>query len=394
MISFKTHLSEEKTPGAISHLKHFEEGALENSKSAMTSIDRLQNLDKHLQGKRSTVKSIGIKADGSPSFQAGYTVDPVDGQRKFGVAYKGAAKGYAFSKSDVNKLFGHAPALASKIGQILDHGPKVWPDEGIYQGDFMGSKRDETITKSKGHIHQKENTITYTSPANSKEGKKLDNAKISLAIHTRIDKSEPEYNVDTSNFREHPDVHMFNMKLPRDSITYTPEAQERVSKHLNAAMKAHGSIADHDELVNNHTEDLKTYINSTVRNDKDLSTDDYANFVRDKYVGQRDKLKTDIAKNRKTEEMNSRLNHIDTNKKDFDSLMSMHDHLEKAKNVMVKAINGAKQNYEHSINGSPSDPEGSAINFKDGQPDSLVKGVVRRKADGGFSAANFAARPR
>jgi len=114
---------------------------------------------------------VGVKADGSPSFEMGHVTNPKTGEKEFGVAYKGAARGYAFSQDEVGEKFGHSPGLKSKMSQLLEHGGKIMsPIHGVVQGDFMGSRKDKTIKEEGNQVTHKENLIKYGYDKNSDEG--------------------------------------------------------------------------------------------------------------------------------------------------------------------------------------------------------------------------------
>jgi len=128
MKNFLSFLAEQVAPEkskAVKHLSHLGGEAHFNSKEeSEADLKRLEDLHKYLKGDQSTTKSVVIKADGSPSFEMGHVKNPETGQREFGVAYKGASKGYAFNQKDIDEKFGHSEGLHSKMSQLLEHGKK------------------------------------------------------------------------------------------------------------------------------------------------------------------------------------------------------------------------------------------------------------------------------
>ena len=125
-MKFLDFLTEAETKSkAIKHLTHLGgEAQFVNKAETNKDLTRLEDLHTHLSGGKSSVQSIGVKADGSPSFEMGHVINPDTGEKQFGVAYKGAAKGYAFTPAQVKEKFGHSPGLASKMGQLLEHGSR------------------------------------------------------------------------------------------------------------------------------------------------------------------------------------------------------------------------------------------------------------------------------
>jgi hypothetical protein len=388
MMNFQDYLTEaevEKSK-AIKHLTHLGgEAHYQGEKETQEDLDRLNELHKHLKGESSQVKNVGVKADGSPSFEMGYVKNPASGEKEFGVAYKGAARGYAFSQDQVKDKFGHSEGLSSKMSQLLEHGHKVMSKlNGVVQGDFMGSKKDGTIKEEDGKITHKENLIKYAYPKGSDEGKKLNRSKISVALHTRIDKEQPEYNIDQSKFKHSEDVHMFNNKLSARGHNYSEEDQKEFEKNFAKAKEHLSTIPDHDNLVKGHTEHLQTYINKTVREGTNPSTAGYKSHLKNRLQKEVDKVSRPENKLKKSIAMKNTVNHVENNARDFTHLFTAHKHLDKAKNLLLKSLENSEQNQEHTINGKATKPEGFVASYRNG---SVTKIVNRSKE--GFSGQNL-----
>lgn len=387
MQTFLNFLTEASSKSkAISHLTHLGgEGHLMGSEQHNQDMSDMEHLHKFMSGQKSDVQSVGVKADGSPSFEMGHVVNPKTGEKEFGVAYKGAARGYAFDQKDIEQKFGHSEGLKSKMGQLLEHGKKVMsPLHGVVQGDFMGSKKDNTIKEEDGEITHKENLIKYHYPKNSDEGKELKKSKISIALHTRIDKEHPEYNVDQSKFYHSPDVHMFNNKLKQSGIKYKEDDQEQFQKHFNKAKETFSKIRDLNGLVEGHTDHLQTYINKTVREGSTPNSKDYKSHLKTKLQKEVDKVKTPAAKQRKTEHMEHMTDDVENNKDHFNHLFNGHKELDKAKTIMLRALEHGSQNQKQTIHGNKASPEGFVVGYKSGS----VKKVVDRTKEG-FSGQNL-----
>lgn len=385
MITLKNFLVEAKSK-AIKHLTHLGgEAHLMGKKETEEDLSRLENLHNYLNNQKSSVTSVGIKADGSPSFEMGHVTDPETNEKKFGVAYKGAARGYAFTQDDVDEKFGHNPGLHSKMSQLLEHGRKiVSPLHGVIQGDFMGSHKDGTIQDEGDQITHKENLIKYGYPKNSDEGKALKRAKISLSLHTRIDKEQPEYNIDTDKLYNHPDVHVFNNKMSRKNLAYGPQEMDEFNKNFQKAKNHLDMIDNHDELVDGHTEHLQTYINKTVREGTNPSVAGYKSHLSTRLQKEVDKVSRPQNKLQKSMAMQNMLNHVDNNSLQFKNLFTAHKHLDAAKNVMLRALENSEQNQSHTVNGKETKPEGFVVGYKDGS----VSKVVNRSKEG-FSGLNL-----
>jgi hypothetical protein len=371
---------------AVKHLQHLGgEAHFYGKKESDADLTRLGDLHKYLSGEKSSTKSVVIKADGSPAFEMGHVMNPATGHKEFGVAYKGAAKGYAFNQKDIEDKFGHSEGLKSKMGQLLEYGKKVVsPIHGVYQGDFMGSAKDKTIKKEGNEITHKENLIKYHYPADSEEGKALKKAKISVSLHTRLDTPQPEYEVDTSKFHKSPDVHIFNNKLNKRNINYNLDDRAAFEKHYTNAGKLLHSIHDHDNLVKGHTEHLQTYINKTVREGTTPTTAGYTKHLQTKLQKEVDKVKRPETKLKKSIDMQNMTNHVQQNKEDFDKLFKAHKELDSGKNILLKTLENSGQNQKHTIDGKPTNPEGFVVAYHDGS----VSKVVNRSKEG-FSGQNL-----
>ena len=379
------YLFEEKGQ-AIKHLTHLAgEEHFYGKDRAEADIDRLENLHNYLKGEKSTVSRVGVKADGSPAFQMGHVINPKTGEREFGVAYKGATKGYMFNQKDVDENFGDKPGLHSKISQLVQHGGKVMsPIHGVVQGDFMGSKQDGTIFEDGDNISHKEQLIKYSVPKNSDEGKKLKRSKISVALHTKIDGDDREYNIDTSKFYDHPDVHIFNNKFDRQKVNYDEDTQKEFEGHVSKAKEHLSQLRDHDGLVEGHSEHLQTYINKNVREGTDPTVQGYRSHLQTRLQKDVDKVKTPAVKQKKQDMLDGMLDHVDDNKDQFTTLFSAHKKLDQAKNVLREKLEMSGQNQIHTINDHHAMPEGFVAGYQDGS----VSKIVNRSAEG-FSGLNL-----
>jgi len=384
---FRNFLTEQEIKSkSAKHITHLAgEEHFNGRQETQADLARLEHLHKWMSGEKTNTKSVEIKADGSPSFEMGYVTNPQSGQKEFGVAYKGASKGFAFTPEDVQEKFGHSPGLASKMGQILEHGSKVVSKiHGVYQGDFMGSKKDGTLKKEGNEITHKENLIKYHYPTDSEEGRKLAKAKVSLHLHTRIDKEEPEYDIDKSKFYSSSDVHIFNNTLNRKNLNYNLDDRKDFEKHFNAAHKSLAAIENHDELVGGHSEHLHTYINKTVREGTSPNVQGYTSHLKTRLQKEVDKVKKPETKLKKATDMQNMVNHISRNKDGFKNLFDAHKSLDSAKGVLLKTLQSSGYNQKHTIDGKETHAEGFVVANGDG---TLSKVVDRSKE--GFAGKNL-----
>mgnify|MGYP000222945730 CR=1 FL=1 len=385
--------SEEK----LKHLEHAEDHVINDGFEGFAhAFHNLEDVKDQLQGKKNKTK-ITTKYDGSPSVVFGH--NPDNGQ--FFVASKSAFNkdpklNYTFE--DIEQNHGHSAGLVEKLKSALEHLPKVTPPSGVYQGDLMhsgGVKSEENphgdVMEDKGKYHFKPNTITYSTPKGSAEGKKITNSKLGIAVHTsysgnKFSDLKAEYGADLSHFKEHPDVHLIDTTDDIKHAKLTTNQAHTYQHHLNQAVDEYKQFdKKHYSVLEGHQQHLKTYINKTVRENTKPSVEGYREHLKNHHLKQIAGVKTAAAVERKTNVMDESLKHVDKHQEKFQSILNMHHHLQAAKDQLVHALS-AKPKFEHTINGQSVKPEGYVV-VRNNRPTKLVD-----RAE--FSRANFLARPR
>lgn len=389
MLSFVSFLVEAASEEQLSHLEHLEDHHINAGHAGFDhAVNTLHQVHKTLKGEKSSA-TISTKYDGSPSIVFGH--HPESG--KFFVSSKSVFNKdpkINYTHADIEKNHGHAPGLVSKLSHALTHLPKVTPKKGIYQGDFMYSKKDNDVQEDKGAYHFKPNTLTYSAKKGTSEGDKVKRAKIGVAIHTSysgksLDSMKAQFNTGHKGFGEHSDVHLMSTHFDHSKANYTPEAQKQYETHLSAAQKAHGKIKNYDHM-DGHVEHLKTYINSTVREGSKPSVDGYREHLRSRMQAAADKMKTDKGKQQKLGVLHSTIGHVDQHAQTFQHTLDVHHHLQQAKNVLTSTMEDSEHTLHHSLAGQRAKPEGFVASVGN-RPTKFVKRDV-------FSAANFNARPK
>lgn len=393
LTSFLTEATEDK----LTHLEHAEDHVINSGFEGFAhAFHNLEDVKDQLQGKKNKTK-ITTKYDGSPSVVFG--TNPDNGH--FFVASKSAFNkdpklNYTFE--DIEQNHGHAPGLVTKLKAALEHLPKVTPPTGVYQGDIMhsgGIRSEENphgdVMEEKGKYHFKPNTITYSTPKNSEEGKKIANSKFGIAVHTaysgnRFSDLKAEYGADISHFKTHPDVHTISISDDAQHASLSVNHAKTYQHHMDQAVQEFKQLdKKHYNVLQGHQDTLKTYINKTVREDTKPSVEGYMDHLNNYHLNQIAKVKTAKTVERKKQEMDESLKHVNKNSDRFQSILNMHHHLQAAKDQLVHALS-AKPKFEHSINGQKVKPEGYVV-IRDNRPTKFID-----RAE--FSRANFAARPR
>jgi len=395
MLSFKSYLliNEAAAEGIASakHQEHPEDNAIKSPLGFEHALSTLSTIHNGLKSGDLGDTHISTKLDGAPAVVFGR--HPRTG--KFFVATKHSAYGkvpkLATSHDEVDQYFGHSPGLAQKMHSALEHLPKVTPETGVYQGDFMHDSGERY--KDGNKIVFKPNTLKYHIPTNTPEGKAAINSKIGFAVHTQIDgdPDRPETLQasplrDQSVFRPHRDVHLVSPEIRLGNGNHIGKRDsDKVFNHLDLAQQVHDSLSDdHHDIVNQHDDHFSTYINQTVRTGEKPSTQGLRKHIETRMQKDVDKLKSEKGKAAATERMNAALAHHDAYEDNFSKALQIHHHVQSAKNILVSALNKAQKTENpmtQSIDGTETDPEGYVVQHRD----NIVKLVDR----GEFSRANF-----
>jgi hypothetical protein len=382
--TYTEYLCEGADDGKLRHLEHPEDHMIHNGeKGFFHSVRTLDAVHNHLlSGKSDKHTNITTKYDGSPSVVFGH--HPETG--RFFVATKSA-----FSKTpklnhthaDIDKNH-EAPGLRQKLHTALTHLPKSTPKKGVFQGDLMYTHHDIANNAAEKEHHFKPNTITYSVGKHTDEGKKISRAKLGIVVHTHykgnnLGDMKAHFDPPIHAFTQHKDVHIMHPKVEGHASHYSPEAQNAYMHHMRKAMAHHSAIKNHDVLAQ-HTEHLKTFINKSVVDGKRPSVDGYKKHVIAHHERAAEGVKSADAKGRHIAKGAVKAAQTDTHKSDFEHLFAAHHHIGEAKNQLVHALS-SHSTYGHSIEGRPSKPEGFVVSHN-GNPTKLV-----HRSD--FSRANL-----
>jgi hypothetical protein len=398
MKTFQTFLTEEAEADKLTHITHAEDRPLFHGHEGFEHAHgALTQAHEHMKAGGNN-SNLTMKYDGSPSVVFGHHPK----NNKFFVATKGA-----FNKEpkinhtheDIERNHGHAPGLASKLHAALDNLPKVTPKKGVYQGDILHSHGDVEHDKKAGTAKFTPNTITYT--AKGEEAKKAAGSKIGVAVHQKYEhaegadkKSLESMHVtphpDTENFGEHKDVHLKTANHDTSKIDYPEKDQAEFHKHMNAAKEIHDTHGSkmYSAIHPKHSGEaghLGTYINSTVRNDEVPNVEGFKKHVKSFYDKKAAGVKTEKAKATHTGEGDSQIAHVEANKEHYSNLLTMHHHLQQAKNTLVKNLNKNTNGLEHHIDDKKTEPEGFVVNHTHNGKEQPTKLVNRSE----FAKANL-----
>lgn len=232
------------------------------------------------------------------------------------------------------------------------------------------------------------NTITYT--AKGPEADKINRAKVGVVVHTQyhgkdLDSMKADPHVDTEKFKQHPDVWHRSADHDTSKVHYAKKAQDTFLHHMAAAKDIHDQHG-HEmyPATERHQGDgghLATYINHTVRTGEKPTAAGLQKHIMGKHTREAEKVKTPASKEKKLEAGREHVEHIEQNKRHYNNLLKMHEHLQKAKDVLVHTLNQHQGDLEHDIGGKKTNPEGYVFHHNG----EVFKGVDRKE----FARANL-----
>lgn len=384
MRNFSTYITEARwaTEDKLTHLEHPEDHIIKSGEPGFHhAFNTLKTTAEMLQG-HDTGARIMTKYDGAPSVVFGH--NPENG--RFFVASKSAWNKNPklnYTPADIDANHGHAPGLASKLKAALEHLQKVAPKRGVFQGDFLYNKADGDVQEDEKHYHFKPQLIGYTAAKNSEQGKRIANSQMGFAVHTgykgnSIANLKADYTPDVSGFKAHKDVHLhtWDQSFDPGKAKYTPEEHEDFKTFMNSAGEMFKNsdrhklfaVASHPSMQ----EHFSTYVNKTVRTGDMPSLEGLRQHVTDRHTKNVMSVKTDKAKEQKRMAMQQDLEFLDKHTPHVKNMMKMHNHIQRAKNVLMGALaRGDTTGYKYSINGNPTQPEGF-VSVVGGRPTKLV----------------------
>lgn len=369
MIKFSEFISEATEPTTqLKHIVHPEDEHLINGKHGFKhAAGALHQTHEHIaKGKHN--HEMTMKYDGSPALVFGH--HPQTG--KFFVSTKSAfnkTPKINYSHDDVEANHGHSPGLAAKLHDALDHLHKIVPKKGVYHGDMMYGKGDVKHNRD-GSSSFTPNTITYT--AHGREANHVKKSKIGIVIHQKyhgkdITNMVAKPDVDRENFRRHSDVWNKSPLHDTKHTNYSAKNQILFKQHMEAAHKLHAENPDMYKATEPHQGEgnhLATYANHVIKAGEKPTVRGLQQHIIDKHERELSRLKSESARNKKKSEALEHVNHIKAHKQHYENILNLHNHLQKAKDVLVGTLNQYHGTLTHHIDGTPTSPEGHVVLHK------------------------------
>ena len=388
MLKFNTYLLESLDIEKLKHLEHLEDHIIHGGhEGVIHASETLADVVGILEGKpRKSFNQqtrITTKYDGAPSIVFG--INPENG--KFFVASKSAFNKNPklnYNDRDIEENHGHAPGLVEKLKLALKELPKIMPKSGVFQGDLMYGKEDLTKNKN-GTYSFTPNTITYTTD-NPEQTRSAEVANIGVVVHSRyigktLADAKVSFDVDQSQFKRNPDVHMVNPEISGANIK--PVEKKKYEAELQQATDIYKTLDDDFfNIVDGHNDTLKMYINACVRNKSVPEGKGYLAFVKDRADKEVEKAKSADGKTKKKAAAAAITSHVKNHMDQFNSLFRLHQSLQQAKDTLTTALSSTvNTGFKTTLGGKPVKQEGF-VAIRGGRPTKLVD-----RAE--FSAANF-----
>lgn len=377
--NFLSTITEEKAPArGILHIDHPRENVFGQvhhdefgRKAYAHGSDVVKNTLNTLRGVMNGTTPVNEKVDDRGSI---HVIRTEEG--KVGVKYKGPGAQYNFSQKDVQRQYAEKPYMAKMIGTVLQHVGKVLPPHpGEYQGGFLSSPEDRKVEG--GKIKHTPNAITYGVDANSEEGKKLAGSKVSLAIHSMIDKSGMTSTIPRNfQFKSHPDVHLMSTHVTPAEQNIPPQHKKAAQEHIS---NAESLLKDYDHShLHGHEQTLRQYANRVITNNEAPNTAGYINYLKDYHQKLIDGVKTENAKKAKAATRDAAIAHVAQNGKRFERTFAIHNAVHNATNAIAEGLaQSANRGYEHHVEGTPASPEGFVARDEGGRVYKLVPPQIR-----------------
>jgi hypothetical protein len=401
MFSFKGFFTKEKN----THLEHLEDDIINRgSKGGDNAINFLKSVRNMLAGSSGKKVNMSVKWDGAPAIICG--INPENGQFFVGTkSVFNVTPKINYTSADIRR--NHSGELANKLSIALRELSKL-RISGILQGDFLFSKSDLKSATIDGEnmITFTPNTITYAVPVDSDIGKRILRARMGIVFHTSYSGKTMKSLIAgfgtvsgksgiSSVFladAAYKDV-SGSAKLTSSELS-TFDARIRMAE--GSLLKAGPML---DEMSKTTSDSLsvgfrlKTFFNHYIRNTQGnmakvkTLVDMFREYYQSILQAEIDAKKTDSAKQKYRDILNTNLRFIDRNKQALYFAIASHVTLQNAKNFLVSKLSEIQSigHFLRTPNGyKVTAPEGFVAVDK-------VAGAVKLVDRLEFSRANFTA---
>jgi len=395
MLNFNKFLSEQTddAPRQQKHLPHTPESIFGGHDGVAQADAALRALDNHLSGKRRNVPArVEKKIDGAPAVMVFKDENGRVGVGTKSVQNKNPKLNY--TEEDIDRNHGHAPGLAAALKQVLAHAHKVVPPDmkpgEMYKGDLLFTQGEKGLKRKNGFVSAQPNLLNYMWQKGTPEAEKASNAKMGIAFHTyfgRDGNAQPISAKQRAKFVDHPDVFNYNPAAEVNPQNYTPEEKKAFENHMENARNAYSSLSpDAYERLAGHNDHLVSYINGRVRNGQEGSgkVEDYKDYLTARAQKDIDSVKTQAAKDKKSQKWGEMIQQASVNSKDLQKILDVHNHIQNAKHVLLGVMNKNSKETIQGPNGENMGHEGYVVTMPNGEQSKIVD-----QQPSGFASKNL-----
>lgn len=325
MYSFKSFLAEGYQSKILTHLEHPHQLHVQHGASGFEAAHKfLMDTHKKLSGQRSNV-NVSRKIDGGVSViidhhpTHGVSVTTKSGFNKTPKINK--------TEADIDRNHGHAPGLAKALKHVLKHAPSFVNPGHKVQGDLLYTKGEGHRT-SGGKTTFKPNALEMSHPGKAKE--------MGIALHTHYVGGEAKAGVPKGATREVPHVYQHDVSFHAEPAKYKESDRVAFLHHMQKASEANAKIGNYSHLTPTHQGHLQTYLNKTVREKSSPTVEGYKSHLKSIGAKNASKVSTPAAKERHIAAATALVNHVDQHKEAFHNTFQVHDHLNTAKEHLIK----------------------------------------------------------
>lgn len=388
MLSFKQfldeHILDHLAGGSSGHYGHLADNAFHGAKSAVAGHALMSKMvDKGgkngIEGQKKTdgsVSVVTVKNSKNSPFH-----NPSHPESAVGVAYKGrmAAKTVpdnervSYSADDIKKHYGEGHHLVAPLTTLLQHAHKIHASDSIIQHDIHSTDPKKDLTHNKdGSVSWQPNTIKNT--AHGEEAKKISNAKVILASHTKLTRGKDGELEGTglakSDLKQHNDVYNVNLDIDKPTHSQMYDHLRSIASHIQSKeQRAHldkvGS-ASYNGMLERFTNSKVNAGEYGGKEHSPLSHSDFRKFTEAAHNKEIDKAKSEKGKAAKTAERDKQLGEIDSHKSSIEHAFKLHNTMTHAAHDYV---NFADKNDKSPITHELPDGKGG---FSKSKPEGFV----------------------
>ena len=349
MFSFKGFFTKEKN----THLEHVEDDIINRgSKGGENAINFLKSIRNMLAGSSGKKVNMSVKWDGAPAIICG--INPENGQFFVGTkSVFNVTPKINYTSSDIRR--NHSGELSNKLNIALRELKKL-NISGILQGDFLFSKSDLKTAKIDGEdmITFTPNTITYAVPVDSDIGKKINRARMGIVFHTSYSgKTMKSLSAGFGTVSGKSGISsVFLADAAYKDVSGSAKLTSSELSQFDAKIRmAEGSLIKAgpmlDEMAKSSSDALsvgfrlKAFFNHFIRNTQGnmakvkTLVDMFREYYQSILQAEIDAKKTDSAKQKYRDILNTNLRFIDRNKQALYFAIASHVTLQNAKNYLV-----------------------------------------------------------